>query len=742
MIKKYFIMALIFLAIIITLISAQDHTVIKPYDFTNDTSYKIIVEHSSILLKITTEKDAICRYSNTQGRSYASMEGRFDLSADNLHEKSLTELGDGGIYKYYIKCVEDPDSYTEPAEMEIILRVSSLVSAQIILSEDSPLKEGIVDVRLLTSKLVSQTPVLTYSFDGIVYDDLPLFGSEKVWEGHLVVPKNFGEGVLSFKFRANDLEGRQGDEITSGGSWVVDTVKPKMISNIEATGYEGKIKLEWHVDEELEEYNVYRSVSPNPDYTDFYTTTDDSPYSDTGVEKGKTYYYKITGIDEAGNEGPLSKEIYATALLNDNTETSGLSIELRGYVDNQITEIDLVADEIDDIKKSINLKEDKEKNLFSDLQLEKEIDGAKTELQALKRDTEKYKLQSLTKQELDKKLDAVELKLNIVKRKVPENLIILEDDSRNEEVNEEDIEETILEIKPEITDREKEKSIKETLKIIEGEELEIKSNFFVVEIVYLDGSKKEISVIKRVIKTQLEKNETSFFYEIIPKDLAETASEIDIETEHRVIKEDPILSFNSDVEKIIYTINKRINFDVLKEAKIVFLYLYDEEEKETTDGITGYFSFGDLGRTGYVGIIIGIIIIVALAVYFLYLRKNKPSELFLKIQKNTEKALDFLKKENLKKAKKIYESLKIYYRGLDKKEKKKVYKQIDFLKNKILVFDLEKGLQKLEKEKDKMLFLRLEKIYNKLSGDFRKQISYFFEKVKNDLENEDSSSKE
>ena len=101
------------------------------------------------------------------------------------------------------------------------------------------------------------------------------------------------------------------------------------------------------------------------------------------MEKGKTYYYKITGIDEAGNEGPLSKEIYATALLNNNTETSGLAIELRGYVDNQITEIDLVADEIDDIKKSINLKEDKEKNLFSDLQLEKETDDAKTELQKI-----------------------------------------------------------------------------------------------------------------------------------------------------------------------------------------------------------------------------------------------------------------------------------------------------------------------------------------------------------------------
>jgi hypothetical protein len=93
--------------------------------------------------------------------------------------------------------------------------VNSLVSAKISLSKESPLKTGKVEVTLLTSRLISQTPSLTYSFDGIVYNDLPLYGSDTTWKGYLIISKNIEQGVVSFRFKASDLEGRLGQEITN-----------------------------------------------------------------------------------------------------------------------------------------------------------------------------------------------------------------------------------------------------------------------------------------------------------------------------------------------------------------------------------------------------------------------------------------------------------------------------------------------------------------------------------------------
>lgn len=680
--KIFFI--LIFLLLLSILISAKSQTVEVSYSFSNNTTIEKTLDFSSFLLKVSTETDASCRYSSYKGILYKDMEGNFDLSYGKLHEKSFTDLGDG-IYKYYVKCAGNISNVTEPTELEIVLRISALVKVQIVLSEEAPLKAGKVEVTLLTSKIVSQTPSLSYSFDSIVYNPLPLIGSEKIWKGYLIIPRELGETVVSFKFRANDLEGRQGEEITSGGAYVTDTIKPKTISNINAIGYEGKIKLEWYIEEDdIKEFKVYKATSPNLDYTNFYTSTDENPFYDNLVEKGKTYHYRIAAVDEAGNEGDLSKEVYATALLENQSSSSltGLALELRGNVDNFLTEIEAVTSEAGNIKDSISLKQENEKNLFLDLKLDKEIDNAKSELNALKRDVENYKLQGLTKEELNKKLDSARLKLSMIKSKIPENLIISGEDSRTEELAKENIEEAILELEPDISETEKEESVKETLKIIEESGMKIKSGFYTAEIIYLDGTKKEISIIKRDIAAELERKENTSFIESIPKEVVESASQISIiNLDYDIAKEDPILSFSSDTKRIIYYFNKKISFTSLKEIKLVFIHIFRQEEKPSS-GITGYFLL-DLDRKSYVGIFVGIGLVIALLIYFLYLKKNKHSGLFYDISKKIENADNCLRKKDIEHTKEIYSSIKRDYGSLDKKEKKKIYGKIEELQAKI-----------------------------------------------------------
>src|SRR3989339_733908 len=325
---------------------------------------------------------------------------------------------------------------------------NSFENAQIIFSKEEPLSEGIVEISLITSKIVSFAPTLSYSMDGgLVKTPIPLLGNEKFWKGYLSIDKNFGEGVISFDFKANDLEGRQGTKILSGGVVKVDTINPPTILEIVAVGYDGEIKLDWHYNGDYKEFNIYRSLSANPDFTDFYKTSGSNSFNDQWVEDGKTYYYRVSVIDDAGNEGELSSQVYATSLLNNVTYVSGLALELMGRVDHLLIEIDFAIEELMAIKNSIATKSQKEKDLFLNLKLENEIDKSKSDLISLKQDVEKYKLQDLTENELNSKIASSRVKMNVIGKKVPEDIIILQEDSMKNLFDEKSIEVFLLQMR-------------------------------------------------------------------------------------------------------------------------------------------------------------------------------------------------------------------------------------------------------------------------------------------------------
>jgi len=485
--------------------------------------------------------------------------------------------------------------------------------------------------------------------------------------------------------------------------------------------------------EEVEEFNIYKSESPNPDYTDFYKTTDENPFYDTMVEEGKVYYYRVAAVDEAGNIGDLSREVYATPLLENVSSEEGLSLELRGYVDNFITEIDSVINDINDIKSSIPSKSDDEKTLFADLKLEKEINDEKSKLNSLKRDVEKYKEQDLTKEELNKKLDSSRLRLNIIKKKIPESLVILEKDVAKEEINEDKINEAILELNIELSEKGKRRSVENTLKLIEESNLKIDSYYYITEIVYLDGTKKEISIVKRVISGELDNKKNTSFVEIIPKSVASSVSDMKVMNfNYNIIREDPVLSFNSDVKEIFYYVNNELDTDTLKETKLVLVQIFEEQESKL--GITGYF-FMDIERIEYIGIGAGVFIVLLLLIYFFYLKKRKRSRIYLEMYEKIKEARENLEQNKIKEAREIYNFLKDNYLNLNKKDKVRIYREIEDLQNKINLFILKENLDILKERKDSALFLKLKKIYDTLPKKLKKEIPDF-EKIKDVFENE------
>jgi hypothetical protein len=633
---------------------------------------------SSIVLEVNTERDAVCKYSIIKNIPYSNMEGVFDENYGIVHRKILTGLEDG-IHKYYIKCLINGTGFGN--ELEGIFRTSSPVSAKISFSEEPPLKAGKHKIKLTTSKIVVEKPELSYSFDSSSYEPIALFGSGKEWEGYIIIPESIREAIGSFRFIGRGISGIAGTEITKNNVFLVDTEKPQTISTIEATGYEGQIKLKWYIDEDVEEFNIYKSKNPNVDYTNFYETHDDNEYIDNDVDKGKTYYYRVSAIDEAGNVASLSKEVHATALFNDNTiQDNGLDVELRGEVDNFITEINLLLEDINDIELSLSSKNDKESKIIDDLKLKEEINNAKRELNTLKGDVEKFKQQDLTKDALDGKIDSSRLRLNIIRKKIPEDIIILQEKTLKREIEEQDIDEAILEYDVDLNEDIYKDSVKSSLDLIKEKEFSINSNIYIIEILYMDGTKKETTFIKDNINSKAERDKDSFILCIIPKNIADTSDELDIKNlNYEIVKSDPVISFSLDTKEIKYTLNKKINIESIEEIKIVPINILQDEAGSSDgiiSGITGFFVFENGISKSIVGVIILVLVIIALLFYFLYIKKRKKSSNKEDIMENIKEFRKLKKQGKDSEAENIYELIKKQYKNLGKKDKKQVYKKI------------------------------------------------------------------
>lgn len=136
----------------------------------------------------------------------------------------------------------------------------------------------------------------------------PKFGS-----GTTAVFNNLSDGSHTFEVKALDEAGNI--EKTASFSWEVDTTPPSLSSSFSAEAGDGKVTLSWAkvTDSDLAGYNLYRSVGEANDFKklnfELITTTS---FTDTKVENGTKYYYKITSVDTLGNESGNSSTVGVT----------------------------------------------------------------------------------------------------------------------------------------------------------------------------------------------------------------------------------------------------------------------------------------------------------------------------------------------------------------------------------------------------------------------------------------------
>ena len=605
-----------------------------------------IVSKDSTILIIKTNEVATCKYDSANA-NYENLTNTFSNTLSTNHNQSLNGLSQGE-HNYYVRC-QDANGYTMNESAIIKFTVDLPPSAQISLSYSSPVKAGTIEVTVITSENLENAPNLEYSFnDANARKQISLTGSNSNWKGYLIITELDDNKIGTFYFTATDNVGNIGTKITSGNIFVVDTKKPDAPQSTKALSEpDGSVKVSWYYSgEEADYFNIYRSTASGINYVDFYAKSNGSTqFIDRATIDKVTYYYKISTVDKAGNEGSLSEEIFATSLNKEVTNSSSASSKseestvpkllppnLVPRVDIFIKKIDKLLIDITDAVKQLDEKPQEKKGLIAEFNIVEQVNAAKSKAEGLKQQLESFKLDYAAQDELEQKLSAVDLEAKKIEKITPKDIDILEKSDFSLGMGKEDFQNAVNELFKDGSFNEQEKSNYIDKNFREKDKIKIDVSVKVVVIFFLDGTKSEKSMVKKSLSYQGARNLSDVIVvETIPKSIAQNVNEIEfLNQKYEVVKEDPIvkfgfLKFNSNGEHISYNLNKRINLDEIKNAKTVVL-LSPNEIIKILNQATGFsiFSLKNLGlsRTQMIFVWLGILIIIGLLAYYLLFVKD------------------------------------------------------------------------------------------------------------------------
>ena len=75
-------------------------------------------------ISLSTDENATCRYSASAGIDYDAMTSNFTTTSGTSHSAIVSNLSDGGNYRYYVRCV-DENNNKNSSDLEIAFSVNT-----------------------------------------------------------------------------------------------------------------------------------------------------------------------------------------------------------------------------------------------------------------------------------------------------------------------------------------------------------------------------------------------------------------------------------------------------------------------------------------------------------------------------------------------------------------------------------------------------------------------------------------
>lgn len=595
------------------------------------------VNTKEILLNVSTSENSVCKYDKSNV-DYEDMTN--ELVGSFRSHKAMLSVSEGE-HIFYVKCKDEAENI---GESMVNIMVDLPPSAAIEIEADNDrIKEGIFIVKVRTSEAVRPTPRLWFEFDNSnIRKEISLEGSGKVWNGFMVVEQKADELVGSFDFSGTDFSGNTGREITSGKLFIVDTQPPPAPADFYIKRLsKNKVSLKWYYEgEEAELFHIYRSTEPYVNYANFLVSTSGSSYTDEVNDSVKRYYYKISVIDTAGNEGSLSNEANVTingSLISDLIElANGTIIELDISRDS-FDRINKILKEAEELKLEVNYilsnlrdKNALEADVVDRLGLLDEVLTSREKIDTIVDKIDMLRYSSMTQSEIDKRIAAFKQEMYIIESSTPTDIKIIEGTEFEQKLDASEIENLIMELPlASFRDSEKLAYLKAATELQNS--VEVNKEIQIVRIDYLDGVTEYKSLIRNTLISEIN-SDNIIVVEHIPKSVAQSAKDIEFsDYNHLVVVDDPVIRYElGDVLNygIEYSINKQLDVGDARQIKTAILYDYfnfdsavSAEIVSGNEMITGYSilspqSIG-LTNTEAIMILLGVVFIFVLAIYYI-----------------------------------------------------------------------------------------------------------------------------
>ncbi len=250
-----------------------------------------------------------------------------------------------------------------------------------------------------------------------------------------------------------------------------------------------------------------------------------------------------------------------------------------------------------------------------------------------------------------------------------------------------------------------------------------------VQIDYIDYIKELTLVTKSV---DLKNNTFSTLLEVIPKEVAENASDVTFITPATTIKEDPIFEVSVDDlenEKLVYYINKPVSTDKIKETDTLIF-----KEFAVNNLITGFFILDlEMGNWIYYIIVLFLIVVIGVMLWY-YLRNRKMREWkreenVVRVLKCIRDANSSLERRDIESAKGDYHKIRELFPLIPGGCRKVLNKRVDKIRveiDKKEIFSLLKEFEVAKKEQRmgdaEIIYKKLQLIYKRLPKKYQQRV--------------------
>lgn len=608
--------------------------------------------HNQIItLEVQTDISATCKYS-TGDSSYENMPYTFyqKNTQKTVHAGSTPSFSEGE-HNIYIRCKGEQNNYMTTSEV-INLNINLRPSASISMSPPPPLKDERAKISLTISEELLDKPELYYYFD----DDqakkpITLVGSGKFWEGYIIIRSTDVQRIGAFTFKGTDLTNLEGTEITSGEIFLVDSQRPDKVRSVKAAINSNSVNLEWEYDDEeadnIKEYRIYRKEGfGGTDYVDYYDSTTKSYYYDDDVDYNKAYYYKISAVDEAENEGELSQEIFLTykpEIEQDKTTTqtaegiiktkeTKLSDKLMYELEIKKAIIDKAVIDVQEIEKRISKATGLDKlDAIQSTSLLSIVTSQKNKIETLNKEFASLANYDLSSSEFKTATETILGKVGEEIKNTPTDIIIVDSSEYQELISDESTSELIRtyleETQETVDDKELKNSIKENQKL--QDQLTVSVKIIQSKILYPESEEEWLTIKKTINSNEAIQNVK--IIESIPKSVVKI-EDISFGEKPDLLNDANICSWDIPSltkKSVIYSFKKKsLNLLDAKQSKTVIFKIKesDTEQNAITGLATGDENTNAQNSPLWIPVIVGIIIITGLIAYYFYSSEDKNIE--------------------------------------------------------------------------------------------------------------------